>query len=321
MLRAADVPGADRYTKVDEVPYDFVRKRLSVVVSDGARRILVTKGALEPVLAVCHEAEGASGTRRPLADARGAILSRFETLSRDAYRCLGVAYRELPPNGPVGRDDEQDLIFLGILSFADPLKATATASLQELSRLGIQVKLISGDNRHVTCRMAGQAGLDASLLLTGAEIHQLPEPALIRAALRTSVFAEVEPNQKEQIILALKRTGRAVGYLGDGINDAPALHSADVGISVDSATDVTKQAADIVLLEKDLGVLGRGVREGRRAFANTLKYVFITTSANFGNMFSMAGASLFVSFLPLLPKQILLINALTDLPAMSIRHA
>jgi Mg2+-importing ATPase len=317
-LRAADVPGADRYTKVDEVPYDFVRKRLSVVVSDASRHILITKGALEPLLAVCHEAEDAHGTRRPLAAVHSAILSRFEALSRDAYRCLGVAYRELPPNGPVGRDDEQGLIFLGILSFADPLKPTAGESLRELARLGIQVKMISGDNRHVASRMAGQAGLDASLLLTGAEIRQLPEPALIRAALRTSVFAEVEPNQKEQIILALKRTGRAVGYLGDGINDAPALHSADVGISVDSATDVTKQAADIVLLEKDLGVLGRGVREGRRAFANTLKYVFITTSANFGNMFSMAGASLFVSFLPLLPKQILLINALTDLPAMSI---
>jgi Mg2+-importing ATPase len=317
-LRAATVPGAEQYTKADEVPYDFIRKRLSVAVSDGSRRVLITKGALESVLAVCDSAEDAAGNRVPLAEARSAIKSRFEALSRDAYRSLGIAYRTLPPNGPVGRADEQGLSFLGILSFADPLKETAAKSLEDLARLGIRVKVVTGDNRYVAARMAAEAGLDASTVLTGSQIRQLPEPALVRIAARVSVFAEVEPNQKERIILALKRTGTAVGYLGDGINDAPALHAADVGISVDSATDVTKQAADIVLLEKDLAVLGRGVREGRRAFANTLKYIFITTSANFGNMFSMAGASLFAAFLPLLPKQILLINVLTDLPAMSI---
>jgi Mg2+-importing ATPase len=317
-LRAQSLPGAERYSKLDEVPYDFVRKRLSVAVSDGATRLLITKGAVESVLAVCDLAEDAAGMRCPVANVRGAIVTRLEELSREAFRCLGVAYRVLPPNGPLGREHETGLTFLGILSFADPLKPSAAESLRELSTLGIQVKLITGDNRHVAARMAGQAGLDASTILTGVEIRELREPALMSAATRVNVFAEIEPNQKERIILALKKTGRAVGYLGDGINDAPALHAADVGISVESATDVTKQAADIVLLEKDLAVLGRGVREGRRAFANTLKYVFITTSANFGNMFSMAGASLLASFLPLLPKQILLINVLSDLPAMSI---
>jgi Mg2+-importing ATPase len=317
-LRASPVAGAELYSKMDEVPYDFIRKRLSVAVRDETRRLLITKGAVATVLDACDFAEDSTGRVGPIAVVRATIDARVEALSRDASRCLAVAYRQLETDSAVGRNDEQGLTFLGILALSDPLKAHVKETLSDLSRLGIQVILVSGDNRYVARQIATEAGLDASQLCTGAELRQLTEAALINAAPRIGVFAEIEPNQKERIIRALKEAGRSVGYLGDGINDAAALHAADVGISVESATDVTKQAADIVLLDKDLAVLCRGVREGRRAFANMLKYVFITTSANFGNMFSMAGATLFASFLPLLPKQILLINVLSDLPAMAI---
>jgi Mg2+-importing ATPase len=317
-LRMRPLPGAEHYQKIDEVPYDFIRKRLSVAVHDDKERLLITKGAVASVLDACDRAEDASGRVVPIADVRAAINGRVEAFSRDACRCLAVAYRQLATDSPVGREDEHDLTFLGIMALSDPLKPNVKETLSDLSRLGIRLTLITGDNRHVASEIAREAGLDASTVRTGAELRQLTEEALVSDAPRISVFAEVEPNQKERIIRALKKGGYSVGYLGDGINDAAALHAADVGISVESATDVTKQAADIVLLDKDLAVLGRGVREGRRAFANMLKYVFITTSANFGNMFSMAGATLFASFLPLLPKQILLINVLSDLPAMAI---
>ena len=269
------------------------------------------------MLDVCDRAEYANGQVVPLDEVRAAIAARYEALSRDGFRCLGVAYREIG-TGPIDRDTERGLTFLGILSLADPLKSHTRQILAELGTLGIRVKLISGDNRHVAAHIAAQAGFDTSIVLSGADLRAMTEDALVAAAPRVGVFAEIEPNQKERIIRALRKTGVAVGYLGDGINDASALHAADVGISVDSAMDVTKQAADVVLLDKDLRVLAAGVREGRAAFANTLKYVFITTSASFGNMFSMAAASLFAAFLPLLPKQILLINVLTDLPAMSL---
>jgi Mg2+-importing ATPase len=317
-LRALNPDGAEEWRKVDEIPYDFERRRLSVAMTDGRCRLLVTKGAVADVLAVCERAESAAGSVRPIADVRDAVEARFEALSRDGYRCLAVACRDLPDEAPLVRGDERGLTLLGLLSLADPIKPDAAASLRELESLGIRVVLVTGDNRHVAARLAADAGIDASIVRTGAELHRLDEGALVSAAPRIGVFAEVEPHQKERIIRALRKSGHAVGYLGDGINDAAALHAADVGISVDTATDVTRQAADVVLLVKDLRVLGDGVRAGRRAFANTLKYVFITTSANFGNMFSMAGASLLTAFLPLLPKQILLINVLSDLPAMAI---
>ncbi len=317
-LRATVADGAADYTKVDEVPYDFVRKRLSVAVEGRGERLLITKGALPNVLDVCERAEDAAGRTFPLSTVRAAIDARFARLCAEGHRCLGVACRTVEGIAPVGRDDERGLTLVGLLVLSDPIKSDARAALDELSALGITVKLITGDHRLVAARAAGEAGLPVGEVLTGSDLRDMTDAALLGAASRTTVFAEVEPNQKERIILALKRAGHAVGFLGDGINDASALHAADVGISVDSASDVTRQAADIVLLEKDLAVLGHGVREGRQAFGNTLKYVFITTSANFGNMFSMAGASLFAAFLPLLPEQILLINVLTDLPAMAI---
>jgi Mg2+-importing ATPase len=218
----------------------------------------------------------------------------------------------------VHRSDERDMTFTGLVALADPPKAGVREVMERLVELGIQVKMISGDNRLVATRVARDVGLPAGEVVTGTEVRRLGDAALRRRVVPTAVFAEIDPNQKERIILALRGVGASVGYLGDGINDAAALHAADVGISVDTATDVTRRAADIVLLRKDLGVLAEGVAEGRRAFANTLKYVFVTTSANFGNMVSMAGASLMTAFLPMLPKQILLLNLLSDLPSMAI---
>lgn len=317
-LRGLDLPDAARFTKLDECPYDFVRKRLSVAVQGEGGPLLVTKGAAASVLDVCANAVDANGKTSPIGEVRGAINSRIEELSRQAFRCLGIAYRQLPSKSPVGRDDEKDLTFAGILTLTDPLKPHVRETLAELGRLGIRLTLITGDNRHVARQVATEAGLDTSTIYCGEDLRNLTTEALVRIAPTVGVFAEIEPNQKERIIRALKKSGNSVGFLGDGINDAAALHTADVGISVDSATDVTKQAADVVLLDKDLGVLCAGVREGRRAFANMLKYVYITTSANFGNMFSMVGATFFATFLPLLPKQILLINVLSDLPSMAI---
>jgi P-type Mg2+ transporter len=237
-----------------------------------------------------------------------------------------VTTRAVPKRGSVetvdalhiSRADEQGLTFLGFLIFFDPPKPGIAETLGELRQLGISLKLITGDNRAVATALSQQIGIADPVVLTGPELRQISNEALRMLVNDVAIFAEVEPNQKERIILALKQAGNVVGYLGDGINDASALHAADVGISVDSAVDVTKEAAQIVLLKHDLAVLAQGVREGRMTFANTLKYVFVTTSANFGNMFSMAGVSLFLPFLPLLPKQILLTNFLTDIPAITI---
>jgi Mg2+-importing ATPase len=229
-----------------------------------------------------------------------------------------VAYRNMDSVETIAKAAETEMVFLGFLVLEDPPKTDITQTVQQLQSLGVGLKMITGDNRLVAGNVARQVGLSADRILTGGEIQQMSDEALRPQANASDVFAEVEPNQKERIILALKQAGHVVGYLGDGINDACALHAADVGISVDQAVDVAKEAADIVLLKRDLGVLVRGVQEGRATFANTLKYVYMATSANFGNMFSMAGASLFLPFLPLLPKQILLMNVLTDFPEMTI---
>ncbi len=316
----ADVAGPDRggYEWAGEVPYDFQRRRLSVAVARGGERVLITKGAVADVLAVCAEAASASGEVGPLGPLRTTVEAQFERLSGDGYRCLAVASRPLTADEPVAVAAERAMTFLGLLPLLDPPKADAAESLAALARLGIAVKIVTGDNRHVAATVARAVGLDAGAVLTGAEVRGMDEAALVQRASRTAVFAEVDPAQKERVIRALQKGGAAVGYLGDGINDAAALHAADVGVSVDTAVDVTKGAADVVLLEKDLGVLVAGVREGRGAFANTLKYVFITTSASFGNMASMAAASLVTPFLPMLPKQVLLLNALSDLPALGI---
>lgn len=316
-IRAARTFDLGRVCKLDEIPYDFLRKRLSILVEDDGRRVLITKGALANVLEVCASAALPDGAVAPLASQREQIERHFAELSAQGFRVLGLASRTIDA-AHISRADEQALVFLGFLVFFDPPKPGIAETLDQLRRLGIQLKIITGDNRAVAAALSRQAGIADPMILTGPELRHTSNEALRKLVNDVTIFAEVEPNQKERIILALKQAGNVVGYLGDGINDASALHAADVGISVDSAVDVAKETAQIVLLKHDLAVLAQGVREGRTTFANTLKYVFVTTSANFGNMFSMAGVSLFLPFLPLLPKQILLTNFLTDIPAMTI---
>ncbi|HTN02230.1 MAG TPA: magnesium-translocating P-type ATPase [Planctomycetaceae bacterium] len=302
--------------KLDEVPYDFNRKRLSVLVNDGGETVLITKGALANLLEVCTSVDLPDGTT-DIDDHRKAILARFASLSDQGRRVLGVAIRRLESDR-AGRADERDMTFLGFLVLLDPPKPGIQATLGELRRLGVRLKIVTGDNHAVAAAIARDVGISADRLLTGGDVRRLSDDALQHRAMEIDLFAEIEPNQKERIILALKRSGATVGYLGDGINDASALHAADVGISVASAVDVAREAAQIVLLQQDLGVLVEGVKAGRRTFANTLKYVFVALSANFGYMFSMAVVSLFLPFLPLLPAQILLVNLLADFPAMML---
>jgi P-type Mg2+ transporter len=306
------------YERLDEEPYDFTRRRLSVLVAKGEQHLLVTKGAFSAVLEICTSVETASGKDEAIGAFREKIQKSFEDLGRQGFRVLGVAKRELPASQRITRDDEKQMTFLGFLVLYDPPKKNIGDTLSQLKNLGISLKIITGDSKEVTSQLGRAVGLVNPRMLMGSDLHRMSGMALLHLVNQVDLFAEVEPNQKEMIILALKKTGNVVGYLGDGINDISALHGADVGISVDQAVDVAKEAADIVLLEKDLEVLVDGVRAGRTTFANTLKYVFMATSANFGNMFSMAGASLFLSFLPLLPKQILLVNLMTDLPEMTI---
>ncbi len=305
-------------TKLDEEPYDFVRKRLSILVQSGGRHLMVTKGALSNVLEVCQTADTAPGQAAPLDPLRAQIQAQYAAFSSQGYRTLGIAYRDLGTEAKIGKSDETQMTFAGFITLFDPLQSNVVQSLQALKDLGVSLKLITGDNALVAATVSKQAGMTDPQITMGSDLRQMSQEALIKRAPAVDVFAEVEPNQKERIILALKKAGHVVGYMGDGINDASALHAADVGISVANAVDVAKEAADIVLLEKDLNVLAAGVREGRITFANTIKYVFMATSANFGNMFSMAGASLFLPFLPLLPKQILLTNLMTDFPETTI---
>jgi len=312
----------DEVQKVDEIPYDFVRKCLSVVVTDaGGVHTLVTKGAFDRILAICTTAAMADGDSTVLLDdaMRTDLERRFEAWSNQGYRVLGVASRPVDArSAPYVRGDEQALNFDGFLLFMDPPKADVHQALADLAERGVQLKIITGDNRKVARHVAEAVNLTVTGLMTGRELSDMGDEALMHAAGQTNVFAEVDPNQKERIILALQRTGHVVGYMGDGINDALALHAADVGISVDTAVDVAKDAADFVLLRKDLGILRLGIDEGRMTFANTLKYILTTISANFGNMFSMAAASVFLPFLPLLASQILLNNFLSDIPAAAI---
>jgi Mg2+-importing ATPase len=306
------------WRKLDEIPYDFLRKRLSVVVEKDARRLIVTKGALGSVLDVCSLAETSGGSIVEIGSVRAGVEERFGDLSGRGFRVLGVAYKDAGSASRIEKRDESAMIFSGLVALFDKPKEGIAETIADLERLGVAFKVITGDNRLAAANVARGLGVADPVILTGRDLDVMSEGALTSLAGDVDVFAEVEPNQKERIILALKKSGNVVGFLGDGINDAAALRAADVGVSVDGAVDVAKEAADIVLLEKDLRVLLRGVEEGRATFANTLKYVFMATSANFGNMFSMAGASLILPFLPLLPKQILLMNLMTDLPETAI---
>lgn len=308
------------FAKVDEIPYDFIRKRLSVIVreSETNENLVICKGAVQNVLEVCTSILAGSGFQPIDTSIRADIEARFMAWSGQGYRVLGLAIRRLDPDRAFTRQDETELCFAGFLLFLDPPKQGMAATLASLTRRGISIKIITGDNRYVASHLAESIGLANKNIITGQQLARMTKNALFAVASNTDLFVEIDPNQKERIVEALQHRGHVVGYLGDGINDAPALHAADVGISVDSAVDVAREAADIILLKRDLGVLGRGVDDGRRTFANTMKYISITTSANFGNMVSMALASLFLPFLPLLAKQILLNNFLSDLPSLAI---
>ncbi|HVW12488.1 MAG TPA: magnesium-translocating P-type ATPase [Mucilaginibacter sp.] len=314
---AAETTHTSQFKLQAEIPYDFIRKRLTTQVTNGRESIAITKGALNTILDICDKAETPGGIVS-IKDCREQLAKKYEELSNGGFRTLGVAYKEADIRGKFTREDERQMIFLGFIALFDPPKARIDKTLNDLSRLGVSLKVITGDNALVARSMAVQVGIKEPSIITGAEMQKMTNAALIHRAPQTNIFAEVEPNQKERIITTLKKAGYVVGFMGDGINDAPALHAADVGISVDTAVDVAKEAAEIVLLSRSLGVLADGIVEGRKTFTNTMKYIFMATSANFGNMFSMAGASLIMPFLPLLPKQILLTNLLQDFPEMAI---
>lgn len=311
-------PDISGFEKVDEIPFDFERRRVSVVARRNGERLLVTKGAPEHVLSACASLE-VGGETKPLDEAARAACERtFHDLGAKGFRVLGVAWKNLEDRASYSKADEEDLVLAGFLSFMDPPRADAASTLASLRSSGIEVKLVTGDAEVVAAHVARQVGLRADDLVLGSDVDRLTDPALAHVAERASVFARMTPAQKGRVLAALRARGHVVGFLGDGINDAPSLHAADLGISVSSAVDVAKEAADLILLRPGLDVLHAGVLEGRRAFGNVLKYLLMGTSSNFGNMFSMAGAVLFLPFLPMLPAQVLLNNFLYDLAQITI---
>ncbi|MGZ3850237.1 MAG: magnesium-translocating P-type ATPase [Flavisolibacter sp.] len=317
-LRRSTGFSANGFVKYDEVPYDFIRKRLSVVVGFQGRHLMITKGAVSNVLDVCTKVEAPSGEILPIEDRKAAIITQMEQFSSSGFRTIALAYKDVTGDPVINKDDEMEMVFLGFLIFFDPPKQGIIQSIGELKKTGISLKIITGDNVLIAAYLAREVGLESATLLSGNALHNLTDEALARKVEAVDVFAEILPAQKERIVRALQKAGHSVAYLGDGINDANALAAADVGISINNAVDVAKEAADLVLLEQNIDVIKDGVNEGRKTFMNTLKYIFVSTSANFGNMFSMATASLILPFLPLLPMQILLNNFLSDLPAISI---
>ncbi|HEV3221119.1 MAG TPA: magnesium-translocating P-type ATPase [Candidatus Acidoferrales bacterium] len=315
-------PAADGYEKRDEIPFDFERRRVSVIVErkidGGVERLLVAKGSPEGLLPLCTEQQSGPSQETMDAAATRTCTDTYQELSRKGFRVLAVAFAKVPEQAKYSKDDEKALVLAGFLAFSDPILPDTIAALGELKRDGVQVKILTGDNELVARHVCEQVGLDASHVVLGEELQTTIDSALGAVIENATVFARVSPAQKHRIILELKQRGHVVGYMGDGINDAPSLHSADVGISVPSAVDVARDAADIILVEPGLGVLHRGILEGRKASGNAMKYLLMDTSSNFGNMVSMAAASVFLPFLPMLPTQILLNNFLYDLSQVTI---
>lgn len=306
------------WCKIDEIPFDFERRRVSVLIDDGTQRLLIVKGAPEEILRLSDRYESRGIATLDHA-ARARIGLFHESLGSEGFRVLGVAVRQMPRDHTVAvASDESGMVFTGFAAFLDPPKKSARAALEALGKDHVDVKILTGDSENVTLHLCAQLGIRSPVVLSGSQIGTMTEAALAVAAERTQLFCRVSPIQKQAVIRALQARGKVVGYLGDGINDAPALQSADVGISVDSAADVAKAAADVILMKQDLGVLHLGIIEGRRTFANIMKYIMMGTSSNFGNMFSMAGAALVLPFLPMLPIQILLNNLLYDVSELPI---
>jgi Mg2+-importing ATPase len=309
------------WKKIDEVPFDFERRRVSVLLDKGNGRVLVVKGAAEEIIDLCTRYEEQGNEAQILLDqaARIRIHEEYIALEKEGFRVLGIAWREVPPDhSDVVIGDEAELVFAGFAGFLDPPKESAGAALAALKEWGVTVKIVTGDSERVTQHVCAHLNIPVTGVLIGKEIAQMDDAALRIRVETANLFCRVNPSQKDRVILALRARGHVVGYLGDGINDAPSLQSADVGLSVDSAVDVAKEAADMILLDQDLNVLLDGVLEGRRTFGNIMKYIMMGTSSNFGNMFSMAGAALFLPFLPMLPTQILLNNILYDLSEVPI---
>jgi len=309
----------DEYRKIDEIPFDFVRKRVSIIVSQGSHAILISKGAPEEVLRICSSADHEGGVE-PLTDAvRERINSIYQVQSADGFRTLAVCYRPVPDeHAQFSVADEKEMILAGLITFIDPPKESARDSVQLLARSGIELKILTGDNELVAQKTCELIGLPVKGVLAGAVIEHMDVETLSRVVENVTIFSRVTPVQKNRIMNALKHNGHVVGFMGDGINDAPSIRQADVGISVKNAVDIARESADIILLKNDLRILNDGVLEGRRTFGNTMKYILMGTSSNFGNMFSVAGASLFLRFLPMLPIQILLNNLLYDVSESTI---
>ncbi|MEM4572656.1 MAG: magnesium-translocating P-type ATPase, partial [Zestosphaera sp.] len=307
------------YKKIDEIPFDSVRKRLSVVVENQGQRLLITKGAPEEVIKISSFYEDGEVISNLTDEVRRSIEKRYVGLSAEGYRVLAVAYKFLREDKPVYTvNDEKEMVFLGFIAFIDPPKETAREALKLLRNAGVEVKILTGDNELVTEKVCEYLGFNVKKVVTGSKIAEMPDDALARVVEEANVFCRLTPAQKERIINTLINNGHVVGFLGDGINDAPSLKAADVGISVDDAVDVAKESADIILLQKDLRVLYDGVLEGRKTLGNTMKYILMSISSNFGNMLSVAIASLFLPFLPMLPIQILLNNLLYDFSQSAI---
>jgi Mg2+-importing ATPase len=307
------------YQKVDEVPFDFTRRRVSIVAEKEKERFFITKGAPEEIMKVCSYYELSENTFDLASETQRKIEQKYFDLSVDGFRVLGIAYKKVREEKTVySINDESDMVFLGLVAFMDPPKQTAKESLELLRKNGVELKVLTGDNELVTRKVCDQLGFEIKGVVLGADIAKIHDDALARVAEDANIFARVTPSQKDRVINALKANGHVVGFLGDGINDAPSMRVSDVSISVDNAVDVAKESADIILLHKDLTVLEGGVLEGRRTFGNTMKYIMMGISSNFGNMFSAAGASLFLEFLPMLPIQILLNNLLYDVSELAI---
>lgn len=317
-LKMLENISANGYEKTDEIPYDFIRKRLSIVVQKDGKHQLISKGAINNIVSICDNVLLADGSIAPITSYKKAIDDLYLQYSGKGFRTIGVCYKDCAEKIKLAKEDEQQMVFAGFVLLFDPMKEGVTDVIKELNKNGVQLKIITGDNKLVAAYIAEKIGLHQIITVAGSEIAKMSPEALVKQVQLANVFADIEPQQKESIIKALRKAGNIVAYMGDGINDVAAINAADVGISTNNAVDVAKEAADVVLLEKDLAVLNAGILEGRRTFLNTLKYIYTNTSATFGNMFSMAGASLLLPFLPMLPQQILMTNFLTDFPYMAI---
>lgn len=308
----------DGYAHIDDVPFDFERKRLSVIVRHAGESLMITKGSVDKVLEICSQYQAGKSVKVITQKDKDSVHNRYDDLSKQGYRTIALAMAKVPEKKKYSIKDEQGLIFVGLLTFMDPPKESAKAAIDDMRALGVELKILTGDNEHVTRKACEELGIEVGEILTGAEIDHIGDARLKELAPKTTIFARLTPEQKEKVINALRNDDYVVGFMGDGINDGLAFHAADIGISVDNAADVAKEAAHLILLEKDLEILQEGVEDGRKTHGNVMKYIMMNTSSNFGNMFSVAIGSAFLPFLPMLPTQILLNNLLYDVSQLVI---